>query len=142
MFLTGVWALVIALITSWITSLGLFCGVQPSRRLSSGPTVAPFGPQAWSFTTPVLVLASNAPWVTEAWCESMIASGSVTRTPPSQVIAPAVPSALHPTGLLTMIGIDVKKRLVLGSQAGCSSDRPMPAGMIDASTEILARILV
>ena len=55
MLATGVCALVIAFITSVITSLGLFAGVQPNRMLSFGPTVAPFGPQAWSLTTPVLV---------------------------------------------------------------------------------------
>jgi hypothetical protein len=37
---------------------------------------------------------------------------------------------LHPVGLLAMIGIELKKRFVVGSQAGCSSDSPSPAGMI------------
>src|SRR5690349_12291065 len=114
MLLTGVCALLVAFMTRLITSLGLFAGVQPSRMLSCGPTVAPFGPQWWSATTPVLVLELNAPWTTTTvvpWKASMIASGSVTRTPPSQVIGPAFPSALQPAGLLAMIGIEVKKRL-------------------------------
>ena len=42
--------------TSVVVLLGLLAGVQPSNRLSFGPTVAPFGPQAWSEMTPVLVV--------------------------------------------------------------------------------------
>lgn len=61
MLAIGVWALVLALITSVITSLGLFCGVQPRMTLSSGPTDDPLGPQPFSATTPVFVVALNAP---------------------------------------------------------------------------------
>src|SRR5437879_13801960 len=74
--------LVVALITSVVVSLGLFCGVQPRSRLSLGPTVAPFGPHAWSGTTPVFVTGSNAPTTAVGW------SGSVTSSPPSHVIGP------------------------------------------------------
>src|SRR5262244_3551996 len=48
---TFVCSLLLALITSVITSLGLLAGVQPSRILSCGPTVEPFGPQPVSGTT-------------------------------------------------------------------------------------------
>src|SRR5262249_44457562 len=48
---------------------------------------------------------------------------------------------LQPGGLLAMIGIEVRKRCVVGSHDGCSSDRPAPAGMIVGSTVILAVFL-
>ena len=85
MLLIGVCVRLTAFITSVITSLGLFCGVQPSRIFSSGPSVDPFGPQACSAITPVLVAGSKAPSVTDG---VVIALGSTTRTPPSQVIGP------------------------------------------------------
>src|ERR1700693_61907 len=99
--MTGVCSLVLALITNVVVSLGLFCGVQPSNRLSSGPTVAPFGLQAWSSTTPVLVAGSNAPRT------AVGAVGSITSRPPSQVIGPAVPLKLQPWGLFLTIGTEV-----------------------------------
>jgi len=40
-----------------------------------------------------------------------------------------------------MIGIDVRKRLVVGSQDGCSRERPAPGGMIAGSTVILVMIV-
>src|SRR5581483_4176084 len=92
--------LVAALMTSVVLSLGLFCGVQPSSRLSWTPTVAPFGPHLLSGTTPVLVVGSNAP--------SPIVGpvGSTTRSPPSQVIGPDSCPKLQPGGLLAMTGIE------------------------------------
>src|SRR5262244_2573106 len=84
----------------WV-SLGLLRGVQPSISSSSTPTVAPFGPQAASLTTPVWVAGSKAPSTALGLC------GSVTSTPPWQVMGPAAPSKLQPGGLLAMIGIDV-----------------------------------
>src|SRR5499427_1212518 len=92
--------LVPALITSVPTFAGLFAGVQPRSRLSFGPTVAPFGPQACSGTMPVLVAGLNAP-------TTMVPSvGSMTASPPSQVIGPDDPSKLQPIGLLAMIGTE------------------------------------
>src|SRR5262249_18406066 len=64
MWLTGVCTKLTAFINSVMVSLGLFCGVQPSRIFSFGPTVAPFGPQPCSAITPVLVVVLNAPSVT------------------------------------------------------------------------------
>src|SRR6516164_3868949 len=107
----GISVWVLAFITSRITLAGLFAGLQPKRMLSSGPTLAPFGPQLFvNLTTPVLVPGSNAPWTTLTtvpWNESSIASGSVTRTPPLQVIGPGDRPALQPGGLSAMIGIEV-----------------------------------
>ena len=40
-----------------------------------------------------------------------------------------------------MIGIEVRKRFVFGSHAGCSSDSPAPAGMIAALTVILVMMV-
>src|ERR1700694_4853824 len=97
----GVGSLVLALITNVVVSLGLFCGVQPSNRLSSGPTVAPFGLQAWSRTTPVFLAGLKAPWT------AVGAVGSVTSRPPSQVIGPARCPELQPVGLWATIGSDV-----------------------------------
>jgi len=86
MLLTGVCTLLTAFNTSVIVSLGLFCGVQPNRMFSFGPTVAPFGPQPCSAMTPVLVVVLKVPSVPVFF---VIWAGSVTRTPPSQVIGPA-----------------------------------------------------
>ena len=86
MLAIGVWAFVCALMTSVILSLGLFCGVQPRTTLSSGPTLAPFGPQPWRATTPVFVAELNAP-STAVGLVSV--SGLITSRPPSQVIGPA-----------------------------------------------------
>src|ERR1700731_271003 len=90
MLLMVVCSLVLVLITNVVVSLGAFCGVQPSNRLSSGPTVEPFGLQAWSRTTPVLVAGSKAPWTAigpvSGSVTTVSAVGSVTSRPPSQVI--------------------------------------------------------
>src|SRR3954453_15056227 len=102
--LTGVCTLVLALMTSVMWSLGLFAGVQPSRMLSCGPTVAPFGPQACSGMTPVLVGGLNAP-CTAVGVVSV--AGSVTSRPPSHVTGPRLASKLQPGGLLAMTGTDV-----------------------------------
>src|SRR6185437_12090413 len=92
--------LVVALMTRVVVSLGLFCGVQPSSRLSWTPTVAPLGPHLLSGTTPVLVAGSNAP-------SAVVGPlGSTTRSPPSQVIEPESCPKLQPAGLLAMTGID------------------------------------
>src|SRR5713226_4921093 len=72
--------LVLALMTSVVVSLGLFCGVQPSNRLAFGPTVAPFGPHAFNFTTPVFVAGLNAPIV--AVTRGRVV-GSITSSPPA-----------------------------------------------------------
>src|SRR5262252_1177255 len=96
--------LILALITSVVTLLGLLAGVQPSSRLSFTPTVAPLGPQACSGTTPVLVAGLNAP-TTAVDIVSVV--GSITRSPPSQVMGPGSCPKLQPTGLFAMIGTDV-----------------------------------
>src|SRR5579864_1974300 len=95
--------LVAALITNVLVSLGLFCGVQPSSRLPCGPTVMPFGPQACSMTTPVLVAGLKAPMTAEAPVRVV---GSITIIPPSQVMGPGNCPKLQPAGLLAMIGTD------------------------------------
>src|SRR5690242_1564741 len=92
--------LVAALITRVVTFAGLFAGVQPSSRLSFGPTVAPFGPQACSGTMPVLLAGLKAPTTV------LPSVGSMTARPPSQVMAPASCPKLQPGGLFAMIGID------------------------------------
>src|SRR5215471_7512523 len=102
--LTGVCTPLTAFITNVMVLLGLFCGVQPNRMFSFGPTVDPFGPQPCSAITPVRVVGSKAPWVTVG---VVMALGSVTRTPPSQVIAPGNWPKLQPAGLLAMTGSDV-----------------------------------
>src|SRR5438876_12187075 len=81
--------LVVALITSVLELLGLLAGVQPSSRLSCGPTVAPLGPQSLSCKTPLFVAGSNAP-STKVGPVMMV--GSITINPPSQVAVP------HPPG--------------------------------------------
>src|SRR5713226_5623100 len=96
--------LVTALMTSVVLLLGLLAVVQPSSRLEFGPTVAPFGPQEWSCTTPVFVAGSKAP-ITAVPPETV--AGSTTSSPPSQVMGPASCPKLQPAGLLAMIGIDV-----------------------------------
>src|SRR4051812_45944481 len=95
--------LVFALITSVVTLLGLLAGVQPSSRLSLTPTVAPFGPQACSGTTPVLVAGSNAPI---SAVDPLRVVGSITNSPPSQVTGPRSALKLQPAGLLAMIGTE------------------------------------
>src|SRR6266853_1379707 len=93
--------LVAALMTSVLVSLGLFCGVQPSRRLSLGPTVAPFGEHRFSGMTPVFVDGSNAPYV------ALGAVGSTTSSPPWHVTGGTFASKLQPFGLFAITGSDV-----------------------------------
>src|ERR1051325_10653708 len=92
---------VFAFITRAVTLLGLLAGVQPSSRLSCTPTVAPFGPQACSGTTPVLVAGLNAP-ITKF--DVVTAFGATTNRAQSQVIAPRSALKLPPAGLWAMIG--------------------------------------
>src|SRR5712692_4101041 len=95
--------LVVALMTSVLLLAGLLAWVQPSSRLSCGPTVAPLGPQSLSFTTPVLVAGLKAP-ITAVPPDTVV--GSTTSSPPSQVMGPASALKLQPAGLLAMTGID------------------------------------
>src|SRR5215472_16759023 len=95
--------LVVALMTSVVALLGLFAGVQPSSRLSCGPTVAPFGPHACSGTTPVFVVGSKAP-ITAVGVESVV--GSTTSGPPSHSIRAEPAAQFVPAGFLAMNGID------------------------------------
>ena len=66
-----------------VVLLGLLAVVQPSRRLSNGPSVDPFGPHAWSGITPVLVAGSNAP-CTAVGLVSVVGSVAMAmvKTPP------------------------------------------------------------
>src|SRR3984893_5735885 len=91
--------------------------------------------------TPVLVAGFKAPTVQSTPgvnatvhrdAERLL--GSNTSRPPSQVIGPAPPSKLQPGGFWAMIGIDVQKRAVLGSQVGCSIESPNPEGIIVPET--------
>src|SRR5438552_18348308 len=88
--------LVVALMTSVRSLGGLLAGVQPNRRLSCGPTVAPLGPQLLSGTTPVFVTGSKAP---RTMPPGVTVVGSITINPPSQVAVP------HPPGF-PRIGTD------------------------------------
>src|SRR5437899_1362280 len=88
--------LVVALMTSVLSLVGLLAGVQPSSRLSCGPTVAPLGPQLLSCKTPVLVIGLNAP---STIAGRVTVVGSITISPPSQVAVP------HPPGF-PRIGTD------------------------------------
>ena len=87
--------LVVALMTSVLRLAGLLARVQPSSRLSCGPTVAPLGPQSLSCTTPVFVAGSKAP---STKVPGVTVVGSITISPPSQV-------AVHPPGF-PRIGTD------------------------------------
>src|SRR5882672_11817867 len=80
--LTWVKCLVVALMTSVLLLAGLLAWVQPSSRLSFGPTVAPFGPQSLSFKSPWFFAASNSP--TDV-LPVVTRFGSITSSPPSQV---------------------------------------------------------
>ena len=88
--------LVVALMTSVLSLVGLLAGVQPNRRLSCGPTVAPLGPQLLSFRTPVFVAGLKAP---STMVPGVTVVGSITISPPSQVAVP------HPPGF-PRIGTD------------------------------------
>src|SRR5262249_20595931 len=92
--------LVVALMTSVLVLVGTFPGVQPSSRLSCGPSVEPLGPQLESGMTPVFLTGSNAPAAVGLF-------GSVTSRPPWQKDLPPEPSKAQPTGLLAIWGIDV-----------------------------------
>src|SRR6266436_1923878 len=107
---TWVKCLVVALITSVLSLVVLLAGVQPSSRLSFGPTVAPLGPQLLSRITPEFLDESKAP---STKFPGVTVSGSITINPPSQVAVPKPPG-------IPRIGTDAYKRLVLVSQAGCS----------------------
>src|ERR1700736_102035 len=63
--------------TSVVVLPGRLAGVQPNKRFSCGPTVAPFGPHWLSGTTPVFVVESNAP------ITAVGLVGSITSIPPS-----------------------------------------------------------
>src|SRR6202030_3556392 len=89
--------LVFAFMTSVVMPLGRLFGVQPSSRLSWGPTVAPFGPQPVSGTTPVFVVALNAPIVVTG---PVTVVGSITSRPPLQLFGERV----QPGGLLMIVG--------------------------------------
>src|SRR5580765_1139754 len=89
MLFTWVKCLVVALITSVLSLVGLFAGVQPRSRLSFGPTVAPLGPQLLSARTPVFVAGLNGP---STKTPGVTVFGSITISPPSQVAVP------HPPG--------------------------------------------
>src|SRR5215470_17138309 len=89
---------VLPLMTSEVVPGGKLPGVQPSNRLSCGPTVAPFGPHAVSGMTPWPVAGSNKP------SGEMGLSGSVTKRPPLQKGAAV---KLQPAGLFAIWGIDV-----------------------------------
>ena len=88
--------LVVALMTSVLVLAGLLAEVQPSSRLSCGPTVAPLGPQSLSCRTPVFVAGSKAP---STKVPGVTVFGSITISPPSQVAVP------HPPGF-PRIGTD------------------------------------
>src|ERR1700694_134606 len=131
MFPTSTKCLVFALMTCVVVLVGTFCGVQPSIRLAFGPTVAPFGPQSLSGSTPVFVAASNAPYTALGLC------GSTINNPPWQKFGPA---NVQPAGVPAICGIETWKRPVRVSQAGCSIDKPSPAGTIALSI-LIFRIL-
>jgi hypothetical protein len=78
--------LVVALMTKVLVLLGSALWVQPSSRLSKGPTVIPNGPHSFTGRTPVFVAESNAP-ITAVGPENAV--GSSTSNPPLQVISPA-----------------------------------------------------
>src|SRR5882672_8450302 len=81
--------LVVALMTSVLLLVGLLAWVQPSIRLSCGPTVAPLGPQSLSCKPPLFVAGLKAP---SAMNPGVTVVGSITIKPPSQVIpAPQPP---------------------------------------------------
>src|SRR5258705_6176630 len=80
--------LVVALMTGVLLLVGLLAWVQPSIRLSCGPTVAPLGPQSLSATTPVFVAGSKAP---RTMLPGVTLVGSITINPPSQVAVPHSP---------------------------------------------------
>ena len=80
--------LVVALITSVLSLVGLLAGVHPSSRLSCGPTVAPLGPQLLSGRTPVFVAGLKAP---STMVGRVMVVGSITISPPSQVAVPQPP---------------------------------------------------
>src|SRR4249919_2623162 len=88
MLLTWEKFLVVALMTSVLRLAGLLASVQPSSRLSCGPTVMPLGPQSLSATTPVLVAGLKAP---STMLPDGTVVGSITIMPPSQVAAPQPP---------------------------------------------------
>src|SRR5229473_2442234 len=92
--------LVLALMTSVLVLVGTFCGVQPSSRLSCGPTVAPFGPHSLSGNTPVLVAALKAP-ITATGRVRVV--GSITSMPPWQKLGPP---KVQPGGLLAICGTE------------------------------------
>src|SRR2546421_11138456 len=102
--LTWVKCLVVALMTSVLSFVGLFAGVQPSSRLSCGPTVAPLGPQLLSGKTPVFVAGSKAP---STMTGRVTVVGSITISPPSQrTLAVGVGAVTHPGGLFPRTGTD------------------------------------
>src|SRR3954451_16966257 len=103
--------LVVAFMTSVLLLAGLLAAVQPSSRLSCGPTVMPFGPQSLSCNTPVFVAGLKAP---STMVGRVMLAGSITIIPPSQVAAPEPPG-------LPRIGTDAQKRFVFGSHVGCWS---------------------
>src|SRR3954467_15935660 len=86
--LTWLKFLVVALMTTVLRLAGLLAWVQPSSRLSCGPTVAPFGPQSLSANTPVFVAGLNAP---STMAPDVTVFGSITISPPSQVAVPQPP---------------------------------------------------
>src|ERR1700744_3711149 len=101
MFATGVCFFVLASITNVKVSPGAFCGVHPSNKLLSGPTVEPFGLQPSSRTTPVLVAGLKAPSTATG-----LVGSDTSRTPP-QVIGPVSCPKLQPGGLFATIGTEV-----------------------------------
>src|SRR5260221_11664967 len=96
--------LVVALMTSVLSLAGLLVGVQPSSRLSFGPTVAPLGPQLLSAITPEALAELKAP---STKIPDVTESGSITISPPSQAPVPD-PAAFRSLGTATY------KRLGLG----------------------------
>src|SRR5438552_3147644 len=91
-----------ALMTCLLLFVVLLATVQPSSRLSCGPSVAPLGPQAVSGTTPLFVAGSKAP---STMIPEVKLAGSITIIPPSQVTLAAGP-VRHPFGFSPRIGTD------------------------------------
>src|SRR5260370_36696894 len=98
--------------TSVVVLPGRLPGVQPSKRLSFTPRVAPFGPQALTGMTPAFATGSYAPCTAVGW------GRSVTNKPPLRVKPPAAGPELPPSGLVPTVGVVVRNAFLGGARPG------------------------